>query len=198
MKPLANNLKTIRKSLGLTQQQVADAVELTRQAYNHYETQRRKPDPEMLKKLATVFGCSIDRLLDYDDAPSALQRMVPIRGFVRAGYNMLAQDEIIGQELVDVKNPEEFFCLYVKGDSMEPEIHTGDLALVHRQSDVESGELAVVLVGEEEGTIKRVVKSGRDVALQAFNPSYPVRLFSGRDLSNLRILGKVVKTSREW
>lgn len=54
----------------MTQQQVADLLGITRQAYNHYESERRKPDTNTLRAIADVFGCSIDELLDYAPANS--------------------------------------------------------------------------------------------------------------------------------
>lgn len=95
-------------------------------------------------------------------------------------------------------NPEEYFYLVVSGDSMEPRISSGDLALVHRQPDVESGELAVVLVDGEEGTLKRVVKRDGAVILQPFNQSYQPQIFMGEELSQLTIVGKVVETKTKW
>ncbi len=81
---------------------------------------------------------------------------------------------------------------------MEPRIHSGDLALVHRQPDVESGELAVVLVAGEEGTLKRVIKKEGAVILQPFNQAYQPQVFIGEELEQLVIIGKVVETKTRW
>lgn len=56
-------LKILRKNKGLTQTQVADAVELGRQAYAYYEKGERAPSPETLCKLADFFGVSVDEIL---------------------------------------------------------------------------------------------------------------------------------------
>lgn len=66
-------LKILRKNKGLTQTQVADAVELGRQAYAYYEKGERAPSPETLCKLADFFGVTVDELLGrtpqlFDDA----------------------------------------------------------------------------------------------------------------------------------
>ena len=66
-------LKILRKNKGLTQAQVADAVELGRQAYAYYEKGGRGPSPGTLCKLADFFGVSVDELLGrtpqlFDDA----------------------------------------------------------------------------------------------------------------------------------
>lgn len=63
----------LRKNKGLTQTQVADAVELGRQAYAYYEKGERAPSPETLCKLADFFGVTVDELLGrtpqlFDDA----------------------------------------------------------------------------------------------------------------------------------
>lgn len=81
---------------------------------------------------------------------------------------------------------------------MEPRISDGDLALVRRQPDVESGQLAVVIIGGEEGTLKKIIKKEGAVILQPFNPAYPTQVFMGQDLENLQIVGKVVETKRRW
>ena len=86
----------------------------------------------------------------------------------------------------------------VRGDSMEPRISSGDLALVRRQPDVNSGELAVVLVDGEEGTLKKVIKKDGMLILQPFNPSYPAMIYSGEDLNYIQIVGKVVETKARW
>ena len=57
-------LLELRKSKKLTQQQVANILGVSRQAYANYEAGNRKPDPETLKSLASLFGVSVDCILD--------------------------------------------------------------------------------------------------------------------------------------
>ena len=65
----------------------------------------------------------------------------------------------------------------------------------HSQDRLESGEIGVVLLEDDEATIKRVVFSGRSIILQPFNNAYtPVVIHGGE----CRILGRVVRTIREW
>lgn len=124
--------------------------------------------------------------------------MLPILGTVKAGYGAMAFEEYYGQEPANVRSPEEYFYLLVHGDSMEPQIRSGDLALVHRQPDVQSGELAVVLVDGEEGTLKRVIKKDQAVILQAFNQMYEAQVFIGQEIERLTVIGKVVETKTKW
>lgn len=57
------NLTTLRKEFHVTQQQVADYLGISRQAYSNYESGKREPDYETLLKLGEYFNCSIDYLL---------------------------------------------------------------------------------------------------------------------------------------
>lgn len=56
-------LKELRMKKGISQQIVADHLEITRQAYSNYENGNRDPDKEMLLKLAEYFDVSVDYLL---------------------------------------------------------------------------------------------------------------------------------------
>lgn len=56
-------LKNLRVAKGVSQQIVADYLEITRQAYSNYENGNRAPDNEMLLKLAEYFNVSVDYLL---------------------------------------------------------------------------------------------------------------------------------------
>jgi repressor LexA len=131
--------------------------------------------------------------------PAGPLHKIPIIGSVRCGYGGAAIEEHIGYDFSDVKNPEEFFFLEVNGDSMEPQIQEGDLALVHRQPDVENGELAVVVINGEEGTLKKVIKKDNGTyILQAFNSNFEPLSFAGDDLNKIHICGKVVETKKKW
>lgn len=64
---IGENLAFYRKLSGLTQQQVADAINLNRSTYTKYETGVSEPSFEILKKIATVLGVDILSLLNNDD-----------------------------------------------------------------------------------------------------------------------------------
>ena len=123
-----------------------------------------------------------------------------IIGTVRAGVGGVAFDDHLGTEYAYTVNAskETHFYLKVKGNSMEPKISEGDLALVHIQSDVESGSLAIVLVDGEEGVIKKVVKKPNSIELKSFNPYYPTRVFAYEEMNSIKIIGKVIKIISSW
>ena len=197
-----DRLKELRKAAGLSQAQLSARVGVSQQAVGKWENGKSSPDPDTLTALAKLLGVSTDDLLGKAPAPSFslpyAQTGIPVVGTVRAGYGALAYEEDYGTELASVKDPSSYFDLVVKGDSMEPRIREGDLALVHKQPTLDSGDLGVLIYGEGEGTLKRYLVRGSSVVLQPFNPDYEELVLSGEELEHLHVVGKVVKTVSQW
>lgn len=128
--------------------------------------------------------------------PAQEQRGLPILGRVAAGKPVLAEENRIGMLPLDKSRYpwKDAFLLKVKGDSMkEAGILEGDHLLVKPQSDADSGEIVVALIGEET-TVKRLVKDQKGVSLRPENPAYasiPVKPQDG-----MKILGKVIGVFR--
>ena len=60
-------IKEKREQSGMTQEEVAQACEITAGSYGHYETGIRTPTPYILKKIADVFECKVDDLIETED-----------------------------------------------------------------------------------------------------------------------------------
>lgn len=137
--------------------------------------------------------------LDVEKRESKKQRSVqiPVLGSVRAGIPMDAVEYIIDYEEIseEMARKGEFFALQIKGDSMEPKISEGDVVIVRKQPDIESGEIAIVLVNGDEATIKKVQKFDGGINLIPSNPAYEVRTYTNAQIESLpvQILGKVVE-----
>lgn len=194
---LASILKNLRQERGLTQSDLARQLNVSQQAVAKWEAGRAYPTSELLLSLANTFAVSTDYLLGQQAAtPSGV--WLPIVGQVKAGYNALAYEEDYGHELANVQSPEQHFYLLVQGDSMEPLIHNGDLALIRQQPSLENGDLGVVIYGDDESTLKRFRKQKGRVLLEPFNPMYKTLELAGAELEQLRIIGRVLETRKRW
>lgn len=196
----AQRMRELRKERGYSQFALAQQLGLTQQAVGKWETGRATPDPQTLAAIASFFHISTDYLLGCDTVflPKTKGSRVRIIGTVRAGYGALALEEDYGTEYADVKNPEQYFYLLVQGDSMEPRISEGDLALIRQQSTLENGDLGVVIYADGEATLKKYIRSDNTVILQPFNPVYQSQIIAGEELERLFIVGKVVETKTKW
>ena len=96
---------------------------------------------------------------------------------------------------VEVGSAGEYFSLRVKGDSMNAaHIFEGNLLIVRKQDIVENGEIAVVMIDDNDATVKRFHRQGNIVTLmpQSTNPEHLPQIYDTKKTS-VRIIGKVVK-----
>ncbi len=201
----AERLKQARTAKSLSQAEVSRRLGVTQQAVGKWETGRSTPDPQTVARLAEMLDTTADALLGLHDAAAGqafsryTQCAIPVVGTVKAGYGALAFEEDYGTEYAGVKDPDQYFYLVVKGDSMEPRISDGDLALVHRQPTLDNGDLGVLVYGTEgEGTLKKYIRRGNAVVLHPFNPAYEDLVLKGEELEHLYVAGKVVETKARW
>ncbi|MBQ9942676.1 MAG: helix-turn-helix domain-containing protein [Christensenellaceae bacterium] len=186
----------------MTQKQVADLLGVRQQTVAAWEANRSTPCPDIICKLAELFCITTDQLLlspcRRGELISGRLCRVPIVSQVRAGFEGHSEDELLGYEFIDGDFDADYVFVQVQGDSMQPQIVEGDLALVHRQEDVENGQLAVVIVDDEVGTLKRVYKQAGGLLLQPLNSQYSAQFFPVESLHRVRIFGKVIRTVRKW
>ena len=125
---------------------------------------------------------------------------IPVLGKVKAGYDYLANENIIGHIFLDFKpsDPENYYALQVTGDSMEPLFSDGDIAIVHKQDNFDSGNTCIVLINGDEATVKKVVRMDDGIDLIAMNPYYPVRHFNKNEMDEIpvKVIGKVIEARK--
>lgn len=193
----------LRQSMNLQQKEVAEAIGMNRIVLNRIELDKRPLRDDEVVMLANFFHVTSDYLLTGKKSnklnlASGKGVRIPVLGRVVAGIPIEAVEEILDYEEItpELAATGEFFALKVKGHSMEPRILEGDVVIVRKQEDVESGDIAIVLVNGNEATVKRVKKQEDGITLIANNISvYEPHYYSNKEIEELpvRILGKVVE-----
>ena len=200
-------LKELRSAKGLTQEQLANDINVTKGAVAMWETGKRTPDADMLKTLSQYFRVTVDELIGNEHEPTDSSNIaeilpsdkiykIPVFETVSAGFGAYASNEIMGYIPLVIDNPydvEETIGIRVKGDSMYPKIENGDIIIVRKQDSVDSGSIAVLLLDGEEGLVKKVEYGPDWIELHSLNPEYMTRRFEGEEVLRLRVVGKVLK-----
>lgn len=199
MSKFTDRLLQLRQEANLTQEELSNNLNLkynlgiNKGMISKYEKGLHVPGFTFVDYVADYFGVTTDYLMGrsnnkyYDD--NTHDKRIPILGTISAGLPIIAQENIIGYEYTSDNCD---FCLRVKGDSMiNARIHDGDIVYVKKQSDVENGEIAVVIIDGEEATLKRVYKINGNVILHPENPIYKDMIFSKKDFKQVQIIGKV-------
>ena len=191
-------LKTLRIQRKMTQSELAKKIYISQPAYSKYEVGTASPNAETLSKIADALDVSVDYLLGSDSQPARPGYIrIPVLGRVAAGIPIDAIEEVIDWEDISAEaaGDGEYFGLQIKGHSMEPKISDGDVVIVRRQPDVDSGDIAVVLVNGDDATVKKVKKSPQGVTLIPSNPAYEPMYYTNAEIESLpvQILGRVVE-----
>lgn len=127
---------------------------------------------------------------------------IDLLGTIKAGYDWIANEEKIGTVDIptELAKTGDFFALKVKGDSMADAILEGDIVIIKKQTDCESGQIAAVIINGDEVTIKRVKKTDSGIILQALNNKYEPQLFTYEQMKTIpvEIVGILRRQQREW
>ena len=192
----SKNLKRYMKINNKDRNDVSKDLEIPYSTLTDWYNGNIYPRIDKIQLLANYFGIQKADLVEEN---STINNNIPVLGVVKAGYNWLVEENIIGyitdEDTIKTyrKNLKEYFALQVTGDSMLPLLSEGDLVIVHNQNDIESGQTAIVLINGEEATVKKVIKTNDGIELHAMNPYYPVKKFTFEDMKNIpvKIIGRV-------
>lgn len=127
-------------------------------------------------------------------------RMVPVYESVSAGFGSLARNEVVSYVpcvIHSITEAQETIGIKVHGDSMYPKIEDGDTIIVHKQTSVDSGTIAVVMVDGDEGLVKRVEYGADWIHLISINPMYPIMKFKGEDVLRVQVVGRVTRIIKD-
>lgn len=202
---LSSNIRFLRKEKGWSQDYIAEQL-----GYKSFTTIQKwesgvaEPPIKKLKALAELFNIDMDELANGDlvDDHSSIKSLagvrIPVLGEIVAGLPIDAYQEILDYEEIPaaLASQGEFFALKVKGDSMSPRISDGDIVICKQQSDIESGDIAVVTINGDTATLKKVIKHSTGITLVALNTAvFQPQFFTNEEAISLPITiqGKVIE-----
>lgn len=197
------NLKSLRKSKRISQAALAEELGVRQSTVGMWESGKNKPEYETLLNIASFFDVSMDQLIGSSSAIADTSRRIPVLGSVIAGMPMEAIEDVTGYEEIpsSLAASGDFFALNIVGSSMEPRMQEGDVIIVRKQDDVNSGDVAVVLVDQQDATCKKVVKHDNGISLIAYNSAvYEPHFYTSEEVETLplQILGKVMELRRKF
>lgn len=207
MASLSERLRFLRTQRNMTQEELAEYIGIGKQAISQYERGVRRPDYETIILFCDFFNVSSDymigksnvtlKLLNSDDIQKLDKKKnkIPVLGKVAAGLPIEAQEEVIDwEEITDAMSKDgDYFALQIQGDSMEPRITNGDVIIVRKQDDAESGDTVVAMINGNDAVCKKLKKYKDGIALISTNPAYEPLYFSYSEIGDIpvKIIGKV-------
>lgn len=177
MSDFARNLRRLRMGKGLTLEELANDLNIrfgtsyNKSMISKWELEQVDPYMATIRNLSIYFDVTLDELLGIrfvNREVSVVDKFIPILGTIHAGMPVLAEQNIIGYSPAPTfakLKTDNIFYLRVKGDSMNQEFQEGSEVLVDQDAQVESGNIAVVLVNGYDATVKKVRFEGEKIIL---------------------------------
>lgn len=198
MSSIGERIKYLRKKKPMSQALLADLIGVDRKTIINYEKGETEPSLEIIESIAKVCDVSVD-FIRYGK-PSGTK--IPVYGKVSAGIPLEAVEDVIDFEEIPQHwdNSYEYFALKITGDSMGPRMYSGDVVIVRKQDDVESGDIGIVLINGQDATVKKILKSDTGITLQPLNYNYQPVFYTYQEVMELpvKILGKVVELRAKY
>lgn len=198
-----------RTELKLTLEQVGQAVGVGKSTVKKWEdgyiSNMRRDKIALLAKVLKMNPVSFitGEFKEEEDQATPLPQtnvfMRPVYDSISAGFGVIAQDVPVDYMPTYITCPSEqdkYIWINVHGDSMSPLIDDGSKILIKKQTSVDSGQIAAVLVDDEEAVVKKVLYNDNTVELHSVNPYYPPRVFKNNDITRVQILGLVKEVSK--
>lgn len=198
---VGERLKRRRKDLGMSAEAVAEKLGCSPSTVYRYENgEINKMGIDKLKPIAEAINTSPAYLMGWEDEealPANVSRIepmqkIPLVGQIACGIPILAEQNV--EDYVDLPGHiRADFALTCKGESMiGAGIRSGDIVYIRQQEEVENGQIAAVMVGGNEATLKRVYTKPGVVQLVAENPNIAPAVFIGKEAEQIHIIGLAV------
>lgn len=203
---IRNRISQKKTELNLSYQDMSDKTGLSKSTLQRYITgDIRNLGLDKLEILAKALDVTPSYLMGWEDEnqdpileniPGIIlpvkMKKIPILGTIACGEPIFAEENYEGYFMLDENLPRADFVLKAKGNSMiEADIFDGDLVFFKKQSDVDNGDIAAVII-DDEATLKKVYKNENTLILQPCNSNYAPIVLSEDDHKNIRILGEMV------
>ncbi|MCL6232811.1 helix-turn-helix domain-containing protein [Acinetobacter sp. ANC 5579] len=214
METLGTRLKALRKTKKITQQQLADAIGVSKTSVIYWEKDDNLPKHESLMALSKALAVSPDFLLSgkalgglesNTSVPFPLAgRLVPVISWVQAGAWTTVDSVPAGTQFEEWLPPnpkcgKNGYGLEVVGESMLPDFRPGDKIYVNPDfqiTDLKTGDLVIVSCqGDSEATFKKLIVESGNMYLQPLNPDWPEKTIALED--GCKLVGKVVGLYRD-
>ena len=201
-KIFSSNLRKYMSLNNKTQVDLINDLGFNKSAVSTWCNGTRLPRMDKVDALAKYFGIRRSDLIEDKSESKIKPTTIPVLGSVPAGVPIEAIQDIIDYEEIDAATAAkgEYFALQVKGSSMEPRICEGDIVIVRKQDDVESGEIAIVMVNGDNATIKRLLKYEDGIRLMPTNPAYEPLYFTNDEILEkpVKVIGKVIENREKY
>jgi len=196
---IGNSIKNCRISKNMSTNKLAKAANVATSSLSDWENGRTQPSTDAFFRICDALGMTPSQVMKFKYKD---KYRIPVLGTIPAGIPIEAVEDILDYEEIsdDMASRGEYFALKVKGESMSPVVNDGDVVIIRRQEDAESGKICVVMINGFDATLKEIKKEPNGLwvlpknAYSDFKPMF----FTNEEVEKtpVRIIGVAVEIRR--
>ena len=196
----AENLRYYMNRAGKTQADLYKYMNVTSTTASAWYNGQKAPRLDKIEKICRWLGITKNDLLEERNVNSNYKEFkvarIPVLGYVAAGIPIEEIEDIVDYEEIPkdwLRGGKKYFALRIRGDSMEPRMYDGDVVIVEKQDDTETGAYVIAAVNGDHATCKRLMKYNDSIALLSLNSKYDPMIFTNEEVREkpITILGVV-------
>lgn len=181
--PRMGRIQQIAEVLGVKTDEIIFGENYTRVIGDVSDEKRRHE--HITKEIKSVF---------YDNKDIRRQNTIKLYGSIAAGQPLEAIEDIgeIACPWLDIDDTEDLFALKVNGNSMDKIVHDGYYAVFKAQEEVNTGEIAAVLINGGDATLKKVHILNNKIILEplSYDTQHEEQTYGEHD--EIRVIGKYI------
>lgn len=209
---LGTKITKLRENNKMTKRELANKLNLHESSISKYEKDLVDLPISKIKDLAKVLKTTPSYLMGWTDSPIdnpapntftlsdfkevIRTKKIPLIGNICAGEGLWADENFERMIVVDENTISADYALKVKGDSMiDANILDGDIVFLNKEFDFVNGDIyAVIVKGEDLGSLKKLHKQNNNLILEPCNKNYSPQVYN---IDEVFICGKYKGLLRE-
>lgn len=203
---LAKNLKYYMDTNNIDRNKFCEDLGFKYSTVSEWLAANKYPRIDKIEKIAAYFGISKSELIEISK-PSNARPLPPVYNCkyyhsVSAGIGATADDncDTYSYFFHSQVQADHCFAVDIEGDSMEPELHDGDVAIVDTDEEPKNDDIVVMYdKADELGYIKRYRMTDNCIMFISLNPAYDTMVFPLSDFTDRIVIhGKVIAVNRKY
>lgn len=209
---ISERLKEIMQNNRVNLSRLSELSNISKSSLHDYLKGKTKPKQQNIHRLAKALNVSETYLMGWTEspidnpAPNTIDfsdikeiirtKKIPLIGNICAGEGLWADENFERMIVIDENTISADYALRVKGDSMiDANILDGDIVFLNKEFNFVNGDIyAVIVKGEDLGSLKKVHKQGKNLILEPCNKNYSPQVYN---IDEVFICGKYKGLLRE-
>lgn len=208
---LGEALKNARIFKNISASELCRLANIPKSSLSDWENGKSQPSAKSFLRILNILNITATELVRFgssaNNSPSISKKKVnsikiPVLGSIPAGIPIEAVQDIIDYEEIseEMAFVGEYFALKVKGNSMSPSIQDGDIVIIRKQEDADSGKICVVMINGNDATLKQIKKDANGIWVLPQNPNadFKPTFYSNKEIEDLpvKVVGVAVEIRR--